>query len=130
MEQHRHGLDEEPTLASRNPALRNYGIFLVVAATAGIFVNHGYAPFEVVVKSLIMALILDAILGALLLTGIILLRAHDKESTLKGLRTILIVTVLLGIGIVLLPINSPVILIAIFAALAVQRAKTLVGRTA
>lgn len=94
-------LDEEwkpsGTLASRIPALRNYGIVLVVVSLVIMYLSRIIWKFSNQSSARALAFVIYTVLGAMLVSGVIILLSKSKVFVLLCLNIIIGLSVLVGL---------------------------------
>jgi hypothetical protein len=77
------------TLASRIPALRNYGITLILGSLLFMYINRGIWKFAHLSSARVLGFVIYAILGVALISGCIILLSKSKSFIQLSLNIIL-----------------------------------------
>lgn len=85
------------TLASRIPALRNYGLVLVLGSLLFMYINRGVWKFSHQSSGRLLGMIIYGVLVVMLISGIVMLVSKSKAFIIGCLNLIIAINVLIAL---------------------------------
>lgn len=90
-------LKPRTTLASQIPALKHYGITLVAGSPLFMYLNRGVWQFSHQIDELVLGVIIYAVLGIMLICGIVLLMSKSKTTVNTWLNVLIYACIFVAI---------------------------------